>query len=173
MREVGRALGDEVLQTAWRGDEHVAAVPERGLLRLVAYAAYDGRHFVVRVLADDLRDAVDLLSELPCGGDHQHERALSASGVREAVECGQQEGGRLACAGLRGCEDVPACEGEGDGLCLDGGGHSVPHVLDGSERLVAQAKRGEPLGAARGGLAICATVIRMMVPWNPSAPLCF
>jgi hypothetical protein len=47
----------------------------------------------------------------------------------------QRESGGLAGAGLRGAEEIPACEDYGNGLRLDGGGLGVTLLGDCAEQL--------------------------------------
>ncbi len=82
----------------------------------------------------------DLLGQFARGGDHEHERALPALGVAQAVERGQREGRGLAGAGLGGGDEVAPFEHEGDGLLLDGRGRFVAQTRDGVQGLVGQAE---------------------------------
>jgi hypothetical protein len=52
----------------------------------------------------------------------------------------QREPGGLAGAGLRGAEQVAACEYDGDGLRLDGGGYGVALLGDAAEQLGREAE---------------------------------
>ena len=82
----------------------------------------------------------DLLGQLARGGDHEHERALPALGMAQAVERGQREGRGLAGAGLGGGDEVAPFERERDGLLLDGRGRFVAQARDGLQSLVGQAE---------------------------------
>jgi len=52
----------------------------------------------------------------------------------------QREPGGLAGAGLRGAEQVAACENYGDGLRLDGGGYGVALLGNAAEQLGGEAE---------------------------------
>jgi hypothetical protein len=52
----------------------------------------------------------------------------------------QHEAGGLAGAGLRGAEQVAACQNDGDGLRLDGGGNGVALLGDSAEQLGREAE---------------------------------
>ena len=59
---------------------------------------------------------------------------------QELVQDGQQEGGRLAGAGLGGGDEVAAGEDGRDGLGLDGRGLGVAHLADGLDQDGVQAE---------------------------------
>jgi hypothetical protein len=52
----------------------------------------------------------------------------------------QHEAGGLAGAGLRGAEQVAACQNDGNGLRLDRGGNGVALLGDSAEQLGRQAE---------------------------------
>jgi len=54
---------------------------------------------------------------------------------REQLQYRQREGCRLASAGLRCAEEIPACEYYGNGLRLDGGGLGITLLGDCAEQL--------------------------------------
>ena len=141
------ALLDQIDQTARRGDQNVAAVLERRGLGLVAHAAHDGHGNMARNVGDLARDLVDLLRELARGGDDEHHGAaavafgflgaatavaasalahgLGRGDVLQVVHGRQQEGGRLAGAGLSGGKQVTALKHHGDRAGLDRRGRRV------------------------------------------------
>jgi len=53
----------------------------------------------------------------------------------EELQHRQSEAGSLAGAGLRGAEQISACEDYGNGLRLDGGGYGVTLLGDCAEQL--------------------------------------
>ena len=67
----------------------------------------------------------------------------------------QQEGGRLAGAGLSGGKQVATLEHHGDGAGLNGRRHRVAQVLDSTKHLVRKSqlvKGGQVLGRGLDGL---------------------
>ena len=138
--EAHGALFHEVDQAARRGDEDVHAVLELVDLRGVGQAAHHGEDAVMRGGGDGGAHLADLLGQLARGGDHEHERALPALGMAQAVERGQREGRGLAGAGLGGGDEVAPFERERDGLLLDGRGRFVAQARDGFKSLVGQAE---------------------------------
>jgi len=56
------------------------------------------------------------------------------------LQDGQGEAGGFSCAGLRGAKQVAACEDDGDGLRLDGGGNGVTLLGDSAEQLGRKAE---------------------------------
>ena len=175
--QVASALLDQIDQTARRGDQDVAAVLERRGLGLVAHAAHDGHGNMARDVGDFAGDLVDLLCELTRGGDDEHHGAaavalgllgtatavvaatlahgLGRSNVLQIVHGRQQEGGRLAGAGLSGGKQVTALEHHGDRASLHGRGRRVAQVLDGTKHLVGKAQLvegGQALGRGLDGL---------------------
>ena len=152
--EVGLALLDEVDETAGRGHEDVAAAVQGGLLRLVAQAAHHRHAAVMRALGDGLAGILNLLGKLARGRHHEHERAVVARRARQAAHGRQEEGGRLAGAGLGGGQQIAALERVGDGLRLNGRGCLVAKVAHGLEDGVGKAEVGEGggVGCGAGGL---------------------
>ena len=170
-------LLDQIDQTARRGDQNVAAVLERRGLGLVAHAAHDGHGDMAGDVGDLARDLVDLLGKLARGGDDEHHGAtavalgllgtataiaaaalahgLRRSDVLQVVHGRQQEGSRLAGAGLGGGKQVATFEHHGDGAGLDRRRCRVAQVLDSTKHLVRKAqlvKGGQALGRGLDGL---------------------
>ena len=114
LREVAVARVDEVDKAPRRGNHQVTPLAECGALRLVRDTAYEDRCRVPRACAYGVCDLLDLGGKLARGRDHKHERPLPVARVAQAVECGKQEGGRLAGAGLCGGHDVGTCENGGN-----------------------------------------------------------
>ena len=145
--QVAGALLDQVDQTTRRGDQDVAAVLEGRGLRLVAHAAHDGHGNMARDVSDFACDLVDLLGKLARRGDDEHHGAAAValglfstattvaaaalahgfgrSDVLQIVHGRQQEGGRLAGAGLSGGKQVTALKHHGDRAGLDRRGRRV------------------------------------------------
>ena len=110
---------------------------------------------------DLLADVVDLLGELTRGRDDEHARtaahghraAASALDTRQPAHGGQQEGSRLAGAGLRGGKDISAGQDLRNRHCLDGSGVLVAKVFHRGQDLIGKAKvseAGELIGSVRG-----------------------
>ena len=175
--QVAGALLDQVDQTARRGDQDIAAVLECRGLRLVAHATHDGHGDMAGDVGDLARDLVDLLGELARGGDDEHHGAAAValgllgtatavaaaalahgfgrSNVLQIVHGRQQEGGRLAGAGLSGGKQVATLEHHGDRAGLHGRRRRVAQVLDSTEYLVRKpqlVKGGQALGSGLDGL---------------------
>ena len=145
--QVAGALLDQIDQTARRGDQNVAAVLERRGLGLVAHAAHDGHGDMAGDVGNLAGDLIDLLGKLARGGDDEHHGAaavalgllgtatavaaatlahgLGRSDVLQVVHGRQQEGGRLAGAGLSGGKQVTALKHHGDRAGLDRRGRRV------------------------------------------------
>ena len=175
--KVASALLDQIDQTARRGDQDVTAVLECRGLRLVAHTAHDGHGNMAGDVGDLARDLVDLLGKLARGGDDEHHGAATValgllgaatavaaatlvhgfgrSDVLQIVHGRQQEGGRLAGAGLSGGKQVAALEHHGDRAGLHGRRRRVAQVLDSTEYLVRKpqlVKGGQALGSGLDGL---------------------
>ncbi len=174
-------LLDQVDQTARRCDQDVAAVLERRGLGLVAHAAHDGHGDMAGDVGDLAGDLIVLLGKHARGGDDEHHGAaavalgllgtatavaaatlahgLGRSNVLQIVHGRQQEGGRLAGAGLSGGKQVAALEHHGDGAGLNGRGRRVAQVLNSTKHLVRKpqlVKGGQALGSGLDGLgSIC------------------
>ena len=175
--QVAGALLDQIDQTARRGDQDVAAILEGSGLRLVAHAAHDGHGNMAGDVGDLARDLVDLLGKLARGGDDEHHGAatvalgllstattvaaaalahgLGRSDVLQIVHGRQQEGGRLAGAGLSGGKQVAAFEHHRNRAGLHGRRRRVAQVLDSTKHFVGKAqlvKGGQALGSGLDGL---------------------
>ena len=175
--QVAGALLDQIDQTARRGDQDVAAVLEGSSLRLVAHAAHDGHGDMAGDVGDLARDLVDLLGKLARRSDDEHHGAtavalglfstattvaaaalahgLGRSDVLQIVHSRQQEGGRLAGAGLSGGKQVATLEHHGDRAGLHGRRRRVAQVLDSTKHLVRKSqlvKGGQALGSGLDGL---------------------
>ena len=171
------SLLDQVDQTARRCDQDVTAILERRGLRLVAHATHDGHGNVAGDVGDLARDLVDLLGKLARGSDDEHHGTAAValgllgaattvavaalaygfgrSDVLQVVHGRQQEGGRLAGAGLGGGKQVATLEHHGDGAGLNGRGRRVAQILDSTEHLVRKpqlVKGGQALGSGLDGL---------------------
>ena len=170
--KVRRALLDQVDQTARRGHQNIAAARKRLLLRSVGKAAHHRDRGVAGAFGDGRAHLVDLLGKLTRGCDHEHEGAAAArlvaaaasafallgrrDHVAQLVHGGQQEGSRLAGAGLRGGKQVTARKHLGDGGRLHRGGQLVAHIGHGVEHSLRKAQvakaRGLDCGLLRRGL---------------------
>ena len=128
-------------------------------------------------VGDFARDLVDLLGKLARGGDDEHHGAAAValglfstamavaaaalaygfgrSDVLQVVHGRQQEGGRLAGAGLSGGKQVAAFEHHRNRTGLHGRRRRVAQVLDSTEHLVRKSqlvKGGQALGSGLDGL---------------------
>jgi hypothetical protein len=130
-----------VEQPAGRGDDDVDPAAQRIDLRLHADAAVDARRFHLGVLAVGAHALLDLERELARRGDDQHADLLRDRGaLRKELQDGQHKARGFPGAGLRGAEQVAACEDYRDGLRLDGGGNGVTLLGDSAEQLGRQAE---------------------------------
>ena len=130
----------QVEQATGGGHQEVDAPAQLLDLGLVAHAAVHGGDALAGVLRAVAGHVFDLAGQLAGGGDHRVPmRAASA----HQLQSGQDEGGRLAGAGLGAAEDVTAGQGERDGLFLDGGRFGVAEAFDSLEQAWFQAKVGE------------------------------
>ena len=134
------ALVEQVDQAAGRRHKHVAATCERILLRLVAHAAHHDRGPMSSLCSHRLGDVRNLLRQLTCGRDDQHERPLSSPSMPKTIQRGQQEGRGLSRPRLCCGHDVFPLEHGGDGLRLDGGRLVVSHAADRSQRRLGKPK---------------------------------
>ena len=128
-------------QTSGRGGEVLDAGEQLLGLGLDRHAAVDDRRPKGLVAAVAAGHLVDLDGQLASRGED--ERADRMAGWREArvglggeaLEDRQDEGRRLARAGLGGGEDVATGEDDRDGLLLDGGGFRIALVRDGAKEV--------------------------------------
>ena len=132
----------QVEQAAGCGHQQVDAPAQLLELGLVAHAAVDGGDALAGVLGAVAGHVLDLAGQLAGGGDHEGADGCACATAHQ-LQGGQDEGGRLAGAGLGAAQDVTAGEGEGDGLFLDGGGFGVAEALDSLEEAWFQAEVGE------------------------------
>jgi hypothetical protein len=133
-----------VEQAAGRGDEHVDAAGELGVLVAEGDAADEqgDAQLVVDAVLDEV--LLDLGGEL--AGRLEDEGARHAGAGAALFQHGdhrQGEGGGLAGAGLGDAEDVAAGQDVGDGLGLDGGRFGVAGRSHGSLNLGAEAEFGK------------------------------
>ena len=134
------ALG-MVEQAAGRGDQHVDAAQQLGVLVVERDAADDQRDVELVVLAVFLEMFGDLRGEFARRLEDERARhARAGAALFEHGEHRQHEGGGLAGAGLRDAEHVAPGENVRDGLLLDGGGGLVAGRFNGGENLVGKAE---------------------------------
>ena len=132
---------------------------------------------MARDVGDFARDLVDLLGKLARGGDDEHHGATAValglfstaatvaaaalahgfgrSDVLQIVHGRQQEGGRLAGAGLSGGKQVATLEHHGNRTGLNRRGRRIAQVLNSTEHLVRKSqlvKGGQTLGSGLDGL---------------------
>src|SRR5690606_16362149 len=122
--QVGVAALDVVEEAAGARDDDVGAASQRDDLGLEAHTAVHGRAPQAGVPTEFGELVVDLLGELARRGDHEGADLPLALALPapEALEDGQHEGRRLAGAGLSQAQYVPAGQGRGYRLRLDGRG---------------------------------------------------
>ena len=122
IRQVDKALPDQVVQSARAGHKDVHALFQGLHLRGLAHTAKDHGAAQVQVLAVGVKALADLQGKLPGGGqDQRADGPLAAGRVgSEAIQHGQRKGGRLAGAGLGTAHQIPAGQHRRDGRCLNG-----------------------------------------------------
>src|SRR5439155_15171228 len=141
LAQVYRLLLDVIEQAPGRRDDDVDAAAQLLDLRLEAHAAVDHGRAQLRVLAVGAHALLDLHRELARGHEDEAAHRMARGRVadvgfpREELQYRQREGCRLAGAGLRCAEEIPACEYYGNGLRLDGGGLGVTLLGDCAEQL--------------------------------------
>ncbi len=113
-----------------RADQHIDAFLEHAALLFVVHAAEHDGKLQAGVLAYAQCIGVDLHREFARRSDDDGpgrvHRAVVRAGIRQqAVEQRDEEGRRLARAGLRLARHVAAGEGHGQGLRLNGGAAGV------------------------------------------------
>ena len=141
-RQVDRLLGHMVEESAGAGDDDVDAPAELLDLRVDVHAAVDGAARDVRLLAHLADSDVDLLRQLPGGGDDQGAN-LAAGSRKETLQDRQHEGRRLARSRLGQAHDVFACQDRGDRLDLNRGRIRVAERRDAGGNLRVKLERTE------------------------------
>ena len=127
------ALG-MVEQPAWRGNQHVDAAQQLGILIVERHAANDQCNVELVVLAILLKVLGDLGGEFACRLEDEGARhACARASLLQHGQHRQHEGGGLAGAGLRNTKDIAPCEHVRNGLVLNGRGSFVAGCADGSE----------------------------------------
>ncbi len=146
LAEIGDLLPDEVEEAPGCGDEDLDAAAKRLDLGIHRDPAVDDGRAQRDRPAVGPHALVDLHREFAGRDEDQHpdgvtgRREARVRLVAEAVEDGQDEGGRLAGAGLRSGEDVSALEDERDGRLLDGGRGRIPLLGDHAHEVGRQAE---------------------------------
>ena len=122
IRQVDKALPDQVVQSARAGHKDVHALFQGLHLRGLAHAAKDHGAAQFQVLAVGVKALADLQGKLPGGGkDQRADGPLAAGRVgSEAIQHGQRKSGRLAGAGLGTAHQIPAGQHRRDGRSLNG-----------------------------------------------------
>ena len=138
--EPRRALAHEVEQAPRRRDDDVGAGPELLDLRAVSDAAEQHDGAVVRAAGDGRAGIGDLLRKLARRRHDDHERTFVVGSIPQLVQGGKGKCGRLAGAGLGGCDEVAPFEHDGDGLLLNRGRLGIPEVDDGRESLLGKSE---------------------------------
>ena len=146
LAQVDGLLLHVIEQAPGRRDDDVDPAAQLLDLRLEAHAAVDHGGAQLHVLAVGAHALLHLRRELARG--HEDEtahrmargRMADAGFPREELQHRQSEAGGLAGAGLRGAEEIPACEYYGNGLRLDGGGLGVTLLGDCAEQLGGKAE---------------------------------
>ena len=130
-----------VEKTAGRGDEHVDAAHQLGVLVAEGHAADQQRDRQFLVYAIFREAFLDLRGEFARRLEDEGTRQAGAgAAVRKQRERGQREGRRLARTGLGDAENVPPLQDMGYGLFLNGGRLRIAGSSDGSEDFLTQAK---------------------------------
>ena len=138
----------EVDQAAGRADQDVDAVLEVAPLLLVVDAAEGEAELQARVLAEQLGVVVDLHRELARRRDDQRARRVDLArrrdlGAQQPRVQRDQEGRRLAGAGLRLAGDVEAGERAGQRLGLDRRAALEAGVGDAARQRLGQVEVGK------------------------------
>ena len=126
-----------------RGDEQVEAAAQPAFLRLHADPAEDdgaAEPQIATVLPGRLRD---LGGELTRRCDHERARRPARPAAAEALQNRQQEGRRLAGAGLCAGDQILSVQHRRNGAFLDGRGGLVARAIDRAKNFRAQAQVGE------------------------------
>ena len=126
------------------------AGPQGLLLRAHGGAAHQQADAQRRVVGQAQADVVDLLGQLAGGRDDQRP-GRAAGQAQELVQDRQQEGGRLAGAGLGGGDEVAAGEDGRDGLGLDGRRLGVAHFAGGLHQCGCRPRALNGIRCSRGG----------------------
>ena len=146
------ALTGEVEQTAGGGDQEINAARHGADLVELADAAEDHGVGDAEKLAVGGDAGIDLGGKFAGGCQDQHigaaRRCMAAMGG-ETMQDRQQEGGRLACAGLSEAQKIAPGQQHRDGLRLDRRGGGVAFLLKRLEQLRVKAKIGK--GRTCGG----------------------
>ena len=133
-----------VEQAAGRGDQHVDAARELGVLVVERHAADHQRDVELVACAVFVEALLHLRGELARRLQDQRARhARAGAALLQHGEHRQREGGGLAGAGLGDAEHVAAREHVRDRLFLDGGGGGVAGRLNRGENFVGQAELGK------------------------------
>ena len=115
-----------VEQAARRGDDHIGAAVDLGGLSLEGHTADEEGDGEVVLLAQRLEGLAHLVGQFARRFEDEGARhARPGAALFEQRQHGQHEGRGLARAGLGEAQHVPALEGVGNGLRLDGRGRGV------------------------------------------------
>ncbi len=144
-REVNVSLTVQVKQAPRAGDDDLDAALQGLDLRVFAHPAVDGNGAGFGARPQRRADVVNLLGQLARGRDDQC-ADLAQVPAREPLENGQDEGRRLAGAGLRDAEDVASGEYLRDGLFLNGRRRGKSRRCDPRENALVERKLIETHG---------------------------
>ncbi len=162
VRQLHLALGDQVLETTWAGDDQIDAGPQGPGLRAEPDAAVDGDDRTIDRRAQRLERTSDLVGELARRGQHQTGRATLLADAEASGE-GDTEGEGLARAGGGSAEHVPTVEGGSDRLGLDGERLVDSSGREGIDERCRHAEIGERRLGAREGKGVHG-VLRLSCP---------
>ncbi len=151
VREVQRATGHQVEQSARGADDHVDATAELTELVVVTHAAVDGQDPGLAHRRGHLKVAGDLKRELAGGAHHQRLRlplvgevgVFGVGGNGDPLQQADPEGQRLAGARPGLADHVGAGQGDRDGEGLDREGVFNAHRRQRFDDLGANAQVGE------------------------------
>jgi hypothetical protein len=132
--ETQAAAIQQVEQATRTCDDHFGAAPERLDLTRDRNAAEHGGRGEGCIPGKALELGVDLRCQLACRGHHEGAGACPTL-AQQALEDGEDEGCRLAGAGLGDAEDVSAGQPGRHGLELNGARLGESRADDGSEKL--------------------------------------
>ena len=135
--EFDMTLFGQVQQTPGAGHDDLDAITQRADLPGRSNAAVNGGAAQLGAVGQVADAVMDLLGQFTGRGDDQGTGPVART-VHQAVQDGQHEGCRLACAGLGGADQVLTGDRGRDGRFLDGRRFPVAQPVD--PRLEARVK---------------------------------
>ena len=137
------AATEVVEEPAGGRDQQIEAGGQTALLRLQTHAAENDSAAQPEPPAVSPGHLVDLYRELTSRGDHQRAWMAQRRATGETLQDRQQEGRRLARAGLRTRDEIATVEHDRNGARLDRCRVRVARVGNGARKLRAQVQIGK------------------------------